>query len=428
MDSNVDDILKYHRGELSEAEMHALEKKALSDPFLADALEGSGQLSGDEFAKDVSSLRDKIAGRARPVFTPLRIAAAFATLVAAGWLGLSLFDNDREQLALKKEEFPASSMASAGKDSVEASSTTAEERTGKPADQPNKDQQLALRAARVEEKEAAEKKQAAKQDLAARDSNVKAAQPELAESRAEGAVAQRDVLEAPVGQQPTQALTTAGETRKIAAKERSTDDRMITQVSGKVTLAEDGIALPGASVRVKGSSRGTVTDLHGNYSFDAGEEKPTLVFSFIGMQTREASVTTGQSLDVALTEDVSQLSEVVVTGKKIPSDDTLEPVLKLAEPVGGFKAYDKYLYGSLRYPQQAIENNVKGRVTIQFTVDTNGDLNEFTVMKSLGFGCDQEVIRLVKEGPAWNPTTENDVPTESLVRVRVKFDPSKVKR
>jgi hypothetical protein len=48
-----DDIEKYLKGELSPKEMHELEKKALSDPFLADALEGGLSIDHHEFAKDV---------------------------------------------------------------------------------------------------------------------------------------------------------------------------------------------------------------------------------------------------------------------------------------------------------------------------------------------------------------------------------------
>ena len=51
------DIDKYLRGEMTPAEMNALEKKALQDPFLADALEGVQQLSSKEFASDLNQLQ-----------------------------------------------------------------------------------------------------------------------------------------------------------------------------------------------------------------------------------------------------------------------------------------------------------------------------------------------------------------------------------
>jgi hypothetical protein len=54
------DIEKYVKGELTPAERNALERKALHDPFLADALEGAEQLSAIDFSKDIDSLSSKL--------------------------------------------------------------------------------------------------------------------------------------------------------------------------------------------------------------------------------------------------------------------------------------------------------------------------------------------------------------------------------
>ncbi|MBK7649491.1 MAG: energy transducer TonB [Flammeovirgaceae bacterium] len=75
----------------------------------------------------------------------------------------------------------------------------------------------------------------------------------------------------------------------------------------------------------------------------------------------------------------------------------------------------------MRYPQEALARKIKGKVTIQFTVKTDGSLSEFSVLKGLGYGCDEEVVRLVQEGPKWQPTTEDNVAVESEVKVRMKF-------
>ena len=181
---------------------------------------------------------------------------------------------------------------------------------------------------------------------------------------------------------------------------------------------------------VKGTTNGTVTDMQGNYSIPLESEKQRLVFSFIGLQTSEVLPTDQSTVNVKLLEDMSQLSEVVVTGQGFKSDrdENETPVIKLAEPLGGRKAYDKYLETNMRYPQQALQSKVKGKVTIAFTVGTDGTLHDFSVMKSLGYGCDEEVTRLVKEGPKWSPTTEDNIAIESSVRVRMKFDPAKVKK
>ncbi|MCF8363766.1 MAG: SusC/RagA family TonB-linked outer membrane protein [Prolixibacteraceae bacterium] len=83
-------------------------------------------------------------------------------------------------------------------------------------------------------------------------------------------------------------------------------------VSGTVTSATDGSPLPGVSVVEKGTTIGTVTNVDGEYSI-ASETGTTLVFSFVGMQSVERTVT-GPNLDVALQETHTDLEEVVVVG------------------------------------------------------------------------------------------------------------------
>jgi hypothetical protein len=85
-------------------------------------------------------------------------------------------------------------------------------------------------------------------------------------------------------------------------------------VSGKVTSQEDGTALPGVNVVVKGTTNGTVTDAEGNYKISVPSSGGSLVFSFIGLSTSEVEIGDRTTVDVSLSLDVQQLSEVVVTG------------------------------------------------------------------------------------------------------------------
>ena len=118
--------------------------------------------------------------------------------------------------------------------------------------------------------------------------------------------------------------------------------------------------------------------------------------------------------------DYESLSEVVVTGAG--AKETGQRTYNLAQPQGGRDAYSKYLEQKLIYPEQALKNEVEGRVTIQFTVDDKGRLSNFKVLNSLGFGCDDEAIRLIREGPAWFPSRKNDKPVAEEVKVGLKFD------
>ena len=85
-----------------------------------------------------------------------------------------------------------------------------------------------------------------------------------------------------------------------------------TQVSGTI-LDETGMPLPGVSILLKGTTRGTTTDLDGKYSIAAPADG-VLVFSFIGYNNIEETVGSRSKIDLTLTPDVSNLDEVVVVG------------------------------------------------------------------------------------------------------------------
>jgi len=229
------------------------------------------------------------------------------------------------------------------------------------------------------------------------------------------------VTEAPIVIQPQEQL------KKEAAPVARSKSTLVAEnyvIQGRVLAEEDSTPLPGVNIVIKGTTTGVVTDMNGNYQIVSALPDPILQYSFIGLQSQEVAVKQPGELNVEMKTDVSQLSEVVITGySPAGADPNREPVIKLAQPAGGLRAYDKYLKNSLRYPQQALENNVKGRVTVSFTVHTDGSVDEFNVLKGLGFGCDEEVIRLVKAGPKWSPTTQDGAPVESEIRVRVKFAP-----
>lgn len=91
-------------------------------------------------------------------------------------------------------------------------------------------------------------------------------------------------------------------------------------ISGRIVAKEDGSALPGVNVLVKGSTSGTVTDSDGNFRLTVPSGDATLVFSFIGYQTQEISVGERTVIDLQLDADVHQLAEVVVTAQGLERD------------------------------------------------------------------------------------------------------------
>ncbi len=83
-------------------------------------------------------------------------------------------------------------------------------------------------------------------------------------------------------------------------------------VTGTITGADDGSALPGVNVLVKGTSTGTITDMNGAYSISAPADA-TLVFSFVGYTSQERQIGNQTIIDIVLASDVTELGEVVVT-------------------------------------------------------------------------------------------------------------------
>ncbi|TVQ82985.1 MAG: energy transducer TonB [Bacteroidetes bacterium] len=70
--------------------------------------------------------------------------------------------------------------------------------------------------------------------------------------------------------------------------------------------------------------------------------------------------------------------------------------LKMPHLHGGKEQLREFLKKNLTYPQQALENQIQGDVIIKYKISDNGEVSDPTIIKSLGHGCDEEAIRLVK--------------------------------
>lgn len=103
----------------------------------------------------------------------------------------------------------------------------------------------------------------------------------------------------------------------VVMKEDNPEATVVTQdeltVSGQVTDPE-GEPIPGVNVVVEGTTRGTITDMEGNYSMTVDDPNTVLVFSFVGFREARIDVDGRSSIDVEMTSDVSELDEVVVVG------------------------------------------------------------------------------------------------------------------
>jgi len=136
-------------------------------------------------------------------------------------------------------------------------------------------------------------------------------------------------------------------------------------VSGKVTSAEDGLALPGVNVVLKGTTNGSVTDADGNYKLTVPAAGGSLVFSFIGLQTVEVPIGERSVVDVSLTLDVKQLSEIIVTGTGVGVEKrklaiAVESVSADKLPIAPTASIDQALIGKIAGAQIQATNGSPG--------------------------------------------------------------------
>jgi hypothetical protein len=91
-------------------------------------------------------------------------------------------------------------------------------------------------------------------------------------------------------------------------------------VTGTVTAKEDGLPLPGVSVKVKGSTAGTQTGADGKFTLKVPQGESALTFTFIGYVAKTVNVGASSTVNVTLEADTKMLSEVVVTSFGIQRD------------------------------------------------------------------------------------------------------------
>ena len=101
-----------------------------------------------------------------------------------------------------------------------------------------------------------------------------------------------------------------------------------------------------------------------------------------------------------------------------PKDSVIEDSVTLgilieekAEFPGGEAALNKFIYKNIKYPSMARELNVQGRVFISFVVEKDGSITDVKPIKrkseQLGYGLEEEAMRVIKLMPKWKPATQN---------------------
>jgi TonB family protein len=139
----------------------------------------------------------------------------------------------------------------------------------------------------------------------------------------------------------------------------------------------------------------------------------------------------------------SQLNDIVVVAYEPPTMAVSPPkshtllngevytvVKQVPEFPGGMHALAQYLAKNLRYPVEAQQNRVQGRVFVQFVVSETGEIRNLRVLKGIGGGCDEEAVRVVSQMPKWNPGYQNGnaVPVQYNLPIQFSLEKRENKR
>ncbi|PWT95575.1 MAG: hypothetical protein C5B52_17530 [Bacteroidetes bacterium] len=439
-----EDIQLYLSGRMPPARMNALERAALEDPFLADAIEGFANADLDKLSADVNSLKDRLSERVNskakvvPIWKKTHfwrnIAASAVILIGIGstiyFLNTSSVRNIAEvtkkdsaaQLQnriqnenKKSDSIISSSLATA--DSINLKSVEKDKRSqaklSKREDtglRPTENQIAAGKAAAPAEVERSDAKEV--------QANVVAPQAQAKADMAINKDSDRLYKEVPELKSADKALAEESNADFKSKKARNEVGYFANSksIKGKVRDNNNN-GIPFANIRVLKSNIEFYADAQGNFSLPSDDQDLDVSVKSVGHISTNASISAkNKGNTITLTPTTSTLQDIAANSSRFQNIkvDTTANEEDEASPVDGWDNYDLYLANNLRIPIEALNNDTHGDVELSFTVNKNGYLTDFKIEKGLIPACNKEAIRLVREGPKWQLKKELKYATVKL--------------
>jgi TonB family protein len=171
------------------------------------------------------------------------------------------------------------------------------------------------------------------------------------------------------------------------------------------------------------------TDENGKFLIKNIDTNSPIFISHVSYDPQQLKAEKSQTnYKIILTRKKTMLNEIVViayAGKDVTpttnSTDLEYSLEKMPEFPGGQKEMYKYLVKKVHYPTKAARAKIQGSVYITFTVDENGSILNPKVVKGLGYGMDEEAIRVVSNMPKWIPAEQNGEKVSMDFNLPVKF-------
>lgn len=397
-EAELSEFLLYTGGKMTDNERNAFERKLQKDPFSADAAEGFSEISSEDLSGDLIQLENRIKSRVnrRNRFIYYRAAASIAILMILSSVYLVI------KQAKSGNEI---SEISATYDTLEISQPEALNEISVPE---SKGKTVTW------EKKESRAGTEQKQDIS----------PSKSIPVEEVKIQEVQIAEAAKGDEARDIVVVAADKKMAAAPSAATTRMNVAgiQVRGRIISSEDNQPVPGATILVKGSDKGVLTDTGGNFKITlSDDESRTLVANYIGMEAKEFQATDKNDMEVALEPSVAGLSEVVVVGygavKKAKAE---ESAYTPPQPVNGQRSFDRYIEENIRKPE-SMEAGQRAVVVLNFTVKSSGSVDSIRVVRSPGEEFSSEALRLIKNGPSWKPAVSNGERIDDEVRIRIVF-------
>ena len=212
-------------------------------------------------------------------------------------------------------------------------------------------------------------------------------------------------------------LTSIVKAEEVKSVENSSDEKF--KLSGTVVEAErKNVPVMGASVLIKGTTMGTLTDMDGKFTLLV-KKGDVIQVSFVGYQTQSVVVKDESPLTILMRDDVQPMEEMVVVAQtpkeevkytevEVEEEEVKEKVIfqvveEMPEFPGGMGEAMKFLAKNIKYPVAAQQAKIEGRVIVQFVVERDGSISDVHTLRGVNPDLNAEAIRVVSLMPKWKP-------------------------
>ena len=441
---SAEDIEKYYSGNLSSVQMHAMEKAALDDPLLAEAMEGYELMKGKDWKKELVVLRKQFS-EVKPFAKVIPMqkttgnwwkAAAAILVIGCGSVITYLITKDRSTESGSKQI-----ARNISKESNPESTTTVTIAPPKTDNSPGQTiVQPVQRSAKVID---ASNKLTASQNngLVVTDSALvfKPAKPApVSLAKAEGKVSLNDLYKktAPVSNSnpgitvTTNSNTIPPESPIVKAKENSIPpmvnadeeknrekqnintgikSQQLNRSFTAQVFGEDNMPLPFSNISIKSENFGTYTDVKGNFRLVSSDSILSVEVRSVGYLPKTITLKSNQALNkIVLAEDEIAFSKKTVIKDRQMADKTVSRRATLlkdsvvnVEPADGWDNYNTYIANNIDLPEDISKKDIHGEIGISFDVKSNGTISNIKVDPSHCKDCEESTKRLIEQGPQW---------------------------